>query len=113
MRNSSAKSQRILDAGIAVPRIPESNHTHWSCVRSCNVNVVAHVLIAELFDVGFLLLIVAEPVKRVRLQFALPVLSDIVRDMLGTKSFPQVSVLVASRDVGPRTNISPNVGYGG
>jgi hypothetical protein len=59
------------------------------------------------FDVGFLLLIVAEPV---RLQFALPVLSDIVRDMLGTKSFPQVSFLVASHDVGPRTNILPNVG---
>ena len=73
--------------------------------------MVAHVLIAELFDVGFLLLIVvAEPV---RLQFALPVLSDIVRDMLGTKSFPQVSLLVASRDVGPRTNILPDVGYSG
>jgi hypothetical protein len=69
--------------------------------------VVAHVLVAELFDVGFLLLIVAEPV---RLQFALPILSDIVRDMLGTKSFPQVSFLVASHDVGPQTNILPNVG---
>ena len=69
--------------------------------------MVAHVLVAELFDVGFLLLIVAEPV---RLQFALPILSDIVRDMLGTKSFPQVSFLVASHDVGPQTNILPNVG---
>ena len=68
--------------------------------------MVAHVLIAEVFDVGFLLLIVAEPV---RLQFALPVLSDIVRDMLGTKSFPQVSSLVASENVGPRSNILPNV----
>jgi hypothetical protein len=57
------------------------------------ISVVAHVLIAELFDVGFLLLIVAEPV---RLQFALPLLSDIVRDMLGTKSFPQVSFLLGS-----------------
>jgi Calcineurin-like phosphoesterase len=47
-----------------------------------------------------------------RLQFALPVLSDIVRDMPGTKSFPQVSFLVASHDVGPRTNILPNVGCG-
>jgi hypothetical protein len=43
--------------------IPESNHTHWPCVHGSNVNVVAHVLIAELFDVGFLLLIVAEPVR--------------------------------------------------
>ena len=53
--------------------------------------VVAHVLIAEFFDVRFFLLIVAEPV---RLQFALSVLGDIVRDMPGTKSFPQVSFLV-------------------
>jgi hypothetical protein len=52
MRNSSAKAQRILDAGLAVPSIPESDHTHWPCVRGSNVNVVAHVLIAELFDVG-------------------------------------------------------------
>ena len=109
MRNSSAEAQRILDAGIVVPRIPES-HTHCPAFAAPNVNVVAHVLIAELFNLGFLLLIVAEPV---RLQFALPVLSDIVRDMLGTKSFPQVALLVASHDVGPRTNISPNVGYGG
>jgi hypothetical protein len=43
--------------------IPESNHTHWPCFRGSNVNVVAHVLIAELFDLGFLLLIVAEPVR--------------------------------------------------
>src|SRR6266852_7986817 len=91
--------------------IPKLNHPHRTAVLHTDVYLRAQELIAKLFDVGFLLLIVAEPV-RFLFAGAIPG-CDIIADMPPTKTPNEMTLLVSAHGGRSVSNILANVGWGG
>jgi len=91
--------------------IPKFNHSHRPAVLHTYVYLRAQEIITQLFDVGFLLLIVAEPV---RFLFASAVTGcDIIADMPSTKTLNEMTLLVSAHGGRSVSNTSANVGWYG
>jgi hypothetical protein len=91
--------------------IPNFNHPHRAAVLHTDVDLRSQELIAELFDVGFLLVIVAEPM---RFLFAGAVPGcDIISDMPSAKTLNEMTLLVSAHGGPSVSNTLANVGWHG